>query len=63
MCPNCGSPRVARIQYGLIAPDEELKRKIHAGEVILGGCVCEVGLDWKCMQCGVDIYREGCFDG
>lgn len=38
-CPDCGSGKVARILYGLPEFDDELERKIEAGEVVLGGCV------------------------
>lgn len=51
-CPECGSGRVASILYGLPMFDEELKRQIDAGEIILGGC-CVRGDDplWECMKC------------
>ena len=36
--PKCGSEKVASILYGLPMLDEELKRRLNAGEVTLGGC-------------------------
>ena len=37
-CPQCGSEKVAGILYGLPSFDEGLERRLHAGEVVLGGC-------------------------
>ena len=53
-CPQCGSPRIARIVYGL--PDfssGELKKAVEEGRIVLGGCI--VGPDsprWECKGCG-----------
>ena len=51
-CPECGSKKVASILYGLPMFDEELKRRINAGEIVLGGC-CVTGDDplWRCVDC------------
>jgi hypothetical protein len=51
-CPECGSEKVASILYGLPMFDEELERRLNAGEVVLGGC-CVLGDDplWQCMEC------------
>jgi hypothetical protein len=58
VCPTCGSPRVARILYGLPAFSEELERALQEGTVALGGCVVTGDdPDWRCLACGDDIYR------
>ena len=51
-CPECGSGKVASILYGLPIFDEDLERRLNAGEVILGGC-CMRGDDplRHCMEC------------
>jgi hypothetical protein len=51
-CPRCGSEKVASILYGLPIFDEELKRRLNAQEVILGGCIIS-GNDplWHCVEC------------
>jgi len=36
-CPSCGSTRVAEIIYGYLAITDELKSRLNAGEVVLGG--------------------------
>ncbi len=53
ICPKCGSERVARILYGLPIFNDELKRKLETGEVVLGGCMV-TGDDpsWHCAECG-----------
>jgi hypothetical protein len=54
-CPECRSPKVAPILYGLPAPGlfQELMRKADSGEIVLGGCVV-TGNDptWHCVGCG-----------
>ena len=52
-CPECGSKKVASIRYGLpMLFDEELKRRLNAGQIILGGC-CITDDDplWQCVEC------------
>jgi len=50
-CPHCGSERVARIVYGLPAPD--FFEHHDEEKVVLGGCVV-TGSDpeWHCKECG-----------
>jgi hypothetical protein len=59
-CPSCGSPRIARILYGLPAFDKELENALSQGTVTLGGCVV-TGDDpeWECLQCGQTIRASG----
>jgi hypothetical protein len=58
-CPKCSSTRVARIQYGYPVISEEDRRKIDAGEIILGGCFIS-GDDpkWECADCGTQIWKS-----
>ena len=59
MCPQCDSRRVARILYGMPAFNEELRRQIEEGEVVLGGCcVSDDDPAWQCVECGEQINRE-----
>ncbi len=56
-CPDCGSIRIARIMYGLPDfSDEELKKAVQEGRVVLGGCIITPDSpEWKCKACGVAI--------
>ena len=58
-CLACGSPRIARILYGLPAFDEELEELLSQGTVTLGGCVV-TGDDpeWECLACGQRIHAS-----
>jgi hypothetical protein len=51
--PKCGLNKVVSILYGLPMFDEELERKLDAGEIVLGGC-CVFGNDptWRSVSCG-----------
>ncbi len=51
-CPECGSKKVASILCGLPIFDDELDRRLDAGEVVLGGC-CTISTEplWKCVEC------------
>jgi ribosomal protein L37AE/L43A len=55
-CPACGSPRLARILYGLPAFSKDLEEALEGGTVTLGGCVI-TGDDpeWECLECGQKI--------
>jgi ribosomal protein L37AE/L43A len=58
-CPSCGSPRVARILYGLTAFDKELEEALSQGTVTLGGClVTGDDPEWECLQCGHTIHAS-----
>ncbi len=56
-CPQCGSPKIARIMYGL--PDfssEELKKAVEEGRIVLGGCIVAPDSPrWKCKGCGASM--------
>lgn len=58
-CPTCRKGPVATILYGLPAFDEDMKRQMDEGEIILGGCC--ITMDdpaWECTQCHQHIYRK-----
>lgn len=56
-CPQCGSDCIARIQWGLPAWTEELRRRLKDGRMVLGGCcISDESRDWECRECG---YRFG----
>src|SRR5260370_19857072 len=53
-CPNCGSPRVAKILYGYLDFDQpRIERALNDGVVAPGGCVGGGPGDpqWKCGRC------------
>ena len=56
-CPACGSPRIARILYGLPDFSKDLEEALSEGTVTLGGCVV-TGDDpeWECLACGQKIH-------
>ena len=57
VCPECGSDKIARIQWGRPLWSEELERDLKEGNVVLGGCCISDGSrDWECRNCG---YRFG----
>jgi hypothetical protein len=51
-CSGCGSSRQALIVYGLPEFTDELRARLDAGSVVLGGC-CVSGEDpeWRCLDC------------
>ncbi len=58
-CPTCKSKPVAVVLYGLPAESDELKKKLNAGQVCLGGCVFSADAPaWICVTCGQQIYRR-----
>ena len=58
-CPACGSPRLARILYGLPDFCKDLDDALAEGTVTLGGCLV-TGDDpqWKCLGCGQTIHAS-----
>lgn len=57
-CPVCGSKKIARIMYGLIAPTEKLLQQKKAGEIVFGGCIIsDDDPEWKCVSCGQEFYK------
>jgi len=59
VCPGCGAPTIARIQYGLPMFSDELTEKIKNKEIVLGGCiVTPSNPSWQCTSCKVEIHRS-----
>jgi len=57
MCPTCGGKPVARIQRGMPNYSQKLMDDLAAGKVVLGGCVVtDDDPQWKCTQCGQEIW-------
>jgi len=58
-CPNCGSAKIASIQYGYPIFSEELDQAMKDGKIVLGGCVI-TGCDpsWQCIDCDTLIYKD-----
>ena len=58
-CPNCNSPRIAKILYGLPRFDDQLDNDIKEGRIVFGGC-CITGNDpdYKCMDCNALIFKD-----
>jgi hypothetical protein len=52
-CPECRSPRVARVIYGLYEIKGELEQALNEGVYVLGGCVVIEGESprWACVEC------------
>jgi len=59
-CPSCGSKKVAEILWGYPDFSSKLEKKLKEGRIVLGGCIVS-GNDpeWQCVDCKVEIYREG----
>ena len=58
-CPNCHSPRIAEILYGLPSFSEQLDKDIKEGRVVLGGCcISDNDPDYKCMDCNALIFKD-----
>ena len=58
-CPNCNSPRLAKILYGLPRFDDKLDKDIKEGRVVLGGCcISDNDPDYKCMDCNALIFKD-----
>jgi hypothetical protein len=59
-CPSCGSKKVAQILWGYPAFSRKLEKNLKEGKIVLGGCIVS-GNDpeWQCVDCKVEIYREG----
>ena len=58
ICPQCNSQKIAEIVYGLPDNSKELKRKLKAEEIVLGGCcVTENDPTWKCIDCDT-LYNK-----
>mgnify|MGYP001191086227 FL=1 len=54
-CPNCGKNNIAKYLYGMPAMDEELRKDIDKGKIILGGCVIiDESPKFHCNSCSYD---------
>lgn len=52
-CPECRSPRIARVIYGMPHFTPELERELAERVVVLGGCVIfDESPLWQCVGCG-----------
>jgi len=57
-CPQCGSPKVARILYGLPDFSPQLQKDLKSGKIVLGGCcVTDSDPTWQCVECETQVYR------
>lgn len=60
ICPNCGSNRIARIQWGRPSWNEALRQKLKEGSVVLGGCSVSVdSRRWRCRSCRHEFGDSG----
>ncbi len=58
-CPYCNSKNIADILYGMPAFNEQMKKDIEDGKLVLGGCcVDERNPDYHCNDCGRE-FSEG----
>lgn len=60
-CPQCGSEEVAEALYGMPVFDEDLQKKLDAGDVVLMGCEIIVGeknYPYICKECGHRFDEE-----
>jgi len=59
-CPECGSKKVATILWGLPLMNQKVERDLKEGKIVLGGCIItENDPVWQCIECDVQIYKEG----
>ena len=59
-CPNCNSPRIAKILYGMpdISNEKLLQDKLE-GKVVFGGCcITDDDPDFQCVECGALIFSK-----
>lgn len=58
-CEQCGSTKIANIFYGYPSISTKLDKAIQEGRIVLGGCVItECDPNWKCVDCGLQIYKN-----
>ena len=58
-CPNCNSPRIAKILYGMPEVGDELDKALMEGKIVLGGCeILEDEPDHKCVVCDAFIFSK-----
>ena len=57
-CPKCNSKKIAEILYGIV-DYEDVKDELEAEQIVLGGCVQEIGGPvWQCTNCNEEIYYQ-----
>ncbi|MCL1831070.1 MAG: hypothetical protein FWG21_06530 [Oscillospiraceae bacterium] len=55
-CPSCGSYEIAKILYGLPYFNDDLKKKLEAKEIVLGGCIVYEGNpEFYCNSCEISF--------
>ncbi len=57
-CPYCGSTNISEYIYGYPAFDDEMRKQIESGKIILGGCEIDPSKampERKCNNCGKDF--------
>lgn len=58
-CEFCGSERCARILYGRVAENKQLREDLEVGKVVLGGCLVYGEMpQWRCLDCGAEWGRS-----
>ncbi len=57
-CPTCGYAPIAEILYGYNKMNDDLRKELDEGSVVLGGCVItDDDPFWSCVDCGQKIYK------
>ncbi len=58
-CKQCGSTKIANIFYGYPSGSTELNTQLQAERIVLGGdVITECDPNWKCVDCGLQIYKN-----
>ena len=58
-CPNCDSPRIAKIVYGLPNYNDKMAKDISEEKIVFGGCcVTDNDPDFQCVECGALIFSK-----
>ena len=59
ICPNCNSPSLAKIFYGMPNSDDEFNKDIEENKIVLGGSIIsDNDPDYKCLVCEAFIYSK-----
>ena len=59
-CPADSHGPMAKILYGMIAPDADLFDQVNRGEVVLSGClITEDDPTHECTECGLRRWPDG----
>jgi len=58
VCSECGSKRIANIEYGLPYLSETERMDVESGKIVLAGCVVsDDDPKWECADCGKQFWR------